>query len=153
MTTAIRTVTRPSLVTVGARTISANGWRIPLVEDHLEWHLAQGPSKKWCKVECMARTMFLRNSPKTRDDVRRRVAPAFKALLHHDRFLTIDYRTGPGSHGEIVAVKLFETTSGIERQFAERQINRMRAHHEVSREIFEHAIAVIGVAAEPAAAP
>jgi hypothetical protein len=144
MTSAISRIHRkPTLVTVGERAISAHGWRLPLVEEHLRWHLGQGPSKKWCGVECMARTMFQRSSQATREMVRRRIAPAFKDFLGRGLFLTIEYKTGPNSHGEIVATKLFESESDLERDFAVHQIDRMRRLNHLREDACARALEII----------
>jgi hypothetical protein len=145
MTKEIVVRARPTLVTVGERAISTNGWRVPLVEEHLRWHLGQTPRKKWCGIGCMARTMFGRSMATTQAAVRRRIARAFLKLLESGLFLAIEYNTGAGSHGEIVAVKLFEPGSTIEAQFAERQLQRMKARREINEKVWEQALAILGI--------
>jgi hypothetical protein len=138
----IRKRFRPALVTIGDRTISVNGWRVPLVLDHLRWHLTQGLSGQWCVVPCMADTMFQRRNKSTCEDVRARVGWTFRKLLALNQFVTIDY-TGP--RGQIKAMKLFDAAAGeIELQAAKRQLERMRGRREVTGEAFERALALIG---------
>jgi hypothetical protein len=106
-TSALRVSKRPELTTIGERRVSTLGWRQDLVEDHLKWHLTQ-LSKKWCGVDCMAKTMFNRNTETNRGAVRKRIAPLFRTLLGRGLFLVIEYDATPGGHGKISACKIYE---------------------------------------------
>lgn len=129
----------PTLVTIGNKTVNVTGsWNALMVIQHLKDHLADlSPRKKWCTVECMAKTMFLRNSEDNRGRVRKAVAPTFKKLLKLGMFLAIEYN---GSHRAITAMKIYEESGGAnEQKAAEEQLNRMRARGEVSAMAWGHA--------------
>jgi hypothetical protein len=144
MTTAIRTIKRPELVTIGKRTISVGGWKTGNVETHLRWHATLQPSRQWCKIECLARTMYGQNRAQSREDTRKRIARTFKLFLEQKLFLVIEYA---GPHGQISAVKLHDskTDSISEKQFAERQLQRMKNNHEVNLEAWHKALEIIGL--------
>jgi len=142
-TSALKVVKRPELVTVGNRTVSTFGWRYDLAEDHLKWHVGQ-LSKKWCAVDCMARTMFGRNTESNKTAVRKRIAPLFKSLLEHGQFLVIEYDATSRGHGKITAFKVYETNIQ-EEQYARSQVERMRKRGKVNEETFLRALGVLGV--------
>jgi ribulose bisphosphate carboxylase small subunit len=140
--TALRTVKKPELVTVGTRAVSVNGWHFSLSADHLKEHLGKGPSKKWCGPACMASRMFGRSSPANQQRVRDRIAKAFHYLLQNGMFLAIEYVERP--HRTISAFKILETTEGMEMQHARAQIERMRQRREVNEEKYLKALELLG---------
>src|ERR1039457_2035734 len=71
----------PALVTIGDRTISVNGGRVPLVLDHLRWHLTQGLSGQWCVVPCMADRIFQRGKKTTCEAAPPSAGWTYKKLL------------------------------------------------------------------------
>ena len=142
MSNVIRVIKRQELTKIGNRHVSACGRHHYLAEEHLDWHLAQAMSKKWCSVGCMARTMFQRNTLANRTAVRQRIAPLFKALLKRDKFLVIEY--DQSDHGKINACKILEGTDQLEKQYAMSQLERMRKRGQMNEETFQHANEVVG---------
>ena len=144
MSTALKVVhSNAELVTVGKRALSTSGYRLDLVELHLLDHL-KGLSDKWCNPGCMARTMFGRNTETGRKGIRKRIAKTFKVLLHRGMFLVIEYDVTPNGHGQIKAFKIFEDGAGAESQYALSQIERMTLRKQVTEEMREKALSVIG---------
>jgi len=138
----------PELIGVGKRTISTHGWRIPLVEEHLRGHSSTGLSQKWCSPECLARTFFGRNTQANRASIRRRLSRAFRMLLQHDLFLVIERNAhGPGAHGEVIALKLYEGDAH-ERAYAAEQVKRMRARRDLTDAQVRHAEQILGTTLE-----
>lgn len=133
---------RKELTTIAKKTVSIFGWRRDLAEDHFAWHLTQ-LSHKWCAVECMARTMFQRNSESNRAAVRKRIAPLFRQLLSQGALLVIDYDASSDGHGKIKACKLFEAGDESEVDYAKHQVERMRQRNVLSKEPSEKATAIL----------
>lgn len=136
----------PELVTFGKRTVSLKGWDVKLVRRHLEDHLKLGGLKAWCAVGCMASTMFQRKSPENIRKVRRRMSDVFKTLLMDSGlFVTIEYASGKGTHGEIMAMKVYEggESGAAELESASRQLKRMNDKKELTSEVWERALDVI----------
>lgn len=134
----------PELIAVGDRTLSSHGWRLPLVEEHLHAHLSFGPSRKWCSIDCLARTFFGRNSPTHRDAVRRRLSRAFRVLLTRQVFLVIEYAQGTGAHGEAIACKFYQSDTPDEREYASAQLRRMHQRHDLTKAQVAAAEALLG---------
>lgn len=136
----LRVVQPLELTKIGDRSVSARGWRIPLVRQHLEEH---GLSE-WCTVECLARTMFQRNTASNREEVRSRVSKAFTTLLDRDGlFMVIDYDKSRSGHGKILAVKLYNATDESEKQAAAEQLDRMARRKELVGERLDRAKALL----------
>jgi len=132
------------LVTVGKKSRSMQGYRNDLVEEHLHWHLTQ-MSNKWCSTDCMARTLFGRNSEENRKKVRSRMGLAFRfLLLRSGTFLVIEYDDSPKGHGKIKAMKVFESGSGMEGQYAQHQIKRMTDRQQLTEDMRVQALVAIG---------
>ena len=133
------------LAKVGDRHVSMVGWSMATVADHLRTHdIEEAPEDKWCSVECMARTMFQRNTEENRQKVRERVRGLFRALLTQGYFMVIAYDESPGGRGKIVACRILsDTPTEQEVQAADRQLERMRSRKEVSEELFAQAHALI----------
>ncbi len=143
-TSAIKVVKRPELITVGDRKVSTFGWRQDLAEDHLKGHLGQ-EKKRWCAVECMARTMFGRNTDFNRAAVRKRIAPLFRSLVERGMFLVKEYDDTPRGRGKITAFKLYETeTDDVQAtQYALSQVERMRKRGEHNEETLQRAVSIL----------
>lgn len=141
--TSLAIVRRQELTQVGRKSVSVYGFRHDLMEEHLVWHLTQ-MSNKWCSVECMARTMFGRNTETNRTGVRKRMANAFRTLLSkRGLLLVIEYDVSPTGHGKIKACKLFESGEGAERQYAKHQVERMEQRKQMNEEQVARALSVI----------
>jgi hypothetical protein len=146
MGTKLKVIQKPELIVVKGREVSANGWHHYLAEQHLNWHLTQPESGKWCDVECMAKTMFRRNSPDNCMKVRKRMPSLFRVLLGRNRLMVIEYDFAKDGHGKIIACKLFEaSTAGMEHQHALTQLERMQKRMMLSQELRERMVALIGV--------
>lgn len=132
------------LTVIGKKAVSIFGWRHDLAEEHLKWHLSQR-TNAWCSVECMARTLFQRNTPTNREGVRKRMGRLFRVLLERGLFLVIEYDFSAEGHGKIMACKLFEKAAGAETQHAIEQIERMRKRKMISDELWQRAINLLDV--------
>jgi hypothetical protein len=121
-----------ALVTIGDRTVAKNGWSLLAFDQHLTTeHL---PNKEWCDMACLARTMFLRNTPDNRRKARSKIRGAFRILLKRGYFLAIEYSVG--DRGKILRCKLLPAT-GIteqEQQVASYQLRCMHQRGEIAKE-------------------
>ena len=128
------------LIPIGERTLSTSGFRTVLALEHLRSHL-ETRSRQWCAIGCLVRTFEGRNTKKGRQQMRRRLAPLFRAALNEGLFLTIEYEErSKGKHGKAVAIKLFSTKHDEkERAYAREQLRRMSARKEITIENFERA--------------
>jgi hypothetical protein len=133
---------------VGERTVSAHGWRYSLVERHLRDHLER-EADQWCEVECLARTMFARNTQRNRREVRQRLHLVFTKCLDRGLLLVITYERG--SHGPAVACKLFRGEGEEELQYAAAQLERMRRRLALRADRYETAKSLIVLADAPEA--
>lgn len=142
----IAVIKKPELVEVGTRAVSVHGWRYDLAGEHLKWHVAH--KNKACSVECMARTMFSRNTPTNCDRVRKNIAPLFRKMLAAGMFVVIEYDHSPTGHGKIKACKIFDVESASEkdRQEAAFQLERMRKRRQVTEDAENRALAILKLA-------
>lgn len=141
---ALQIANHVELVKVGDRSVSAHGFRVDLVRQHLEEHLTG--EQKWCEVGCLAKTMFGKNIESNRKQIRRRIAPTFISLLSkYGAFLVIQYDLTKKGRGKILAVKLYEHGDGAERQYANLQLDRMHRRRQVTTQIMEQAQMVLGL--------
>jgi hypothetical protein len=130
----------------GSRKGSLRGWARVLVEEHLEAHIKGQVSGQWCAVECMARTMFGRNTPKNRKAVRKGLVRAFRDLLRSNRFLVIDYAPMKGkTHGEALACKIYDPKGAEDqRECSEHQLAKMLRRGQINADLLETARALLG---------
>ena len=136
---------RATLIEVGQRKISPKGWALDLVEEHLDGHIGQ-LSNQWCRVDCLARTMFGRNTPANRARVRKNMPRAFRDMVRRNRFLVIEYApAGGGTHGEALACKIHDRTQGdaAELQATEYQLAKMLRRRQISDSLLETARALL----------
>jgi len=133
----------PKLITFGRKQKAKNGWSTKGVLEHLQWHLAQRPSKRWCTIDCAAATFFNKNTITGREQVRKRVALLFKNLLLRDFFLVIEKKKGPKHHEQISALKLFVANEEQEKEYAQAQLEKMKLRKEVSDELCTEAERII----------
>lgn len=142
--TKLKVIHRAELAKIGKKSVSIQGYRNDLVEEHLQWHFTQ-MSNKWCSIECMAKTMFGRNTETNRAGIRKRMAATFRTLLERrSLFLVIEYDASTDGHGRIKACKLFEDGAGVEGEYALRQIERMTQRRQITEEMRDRALSVIG---------
>jgi hypothetical protein len=144
MATKLRVVQRPELIAVGKRSVSPSGWHHYPAEEHLNWHLTEPQSGKWCRVECMAKTMFLRNTPANCTKVRARLPNLVKRLIARNRLLVIEYDAARDGHNKMIACKIFEASGELERDHARRQLDRMHKRIAFSQEMRGRMLALIG---------
>lgn len=128
MSEALAPKTSPTLFKVGKRAVSLRGYRSDLMQEHLENHLLEAPSKRFCPISCAARTMYGRDTPSHRDSIRRQLPRLFRRFLQQGRVLSIEYAPHGGAHhGEAQAMKIWQKqddgASG-ETQFVALQIKR-----------------------------
>jgi hypothetical protein len=124
-----------TLVRVGDRSASLVGWRHDFFEEHLSEHLGKPTSEQWCRISCMARTMFGRDTKSNREGVRRRLARAFVTQLRRGSFVVIDYAGyTAGARGEALACKIYRGEA-VDQQAASFQIDRMRRSKTVRENI------------------
>jgi hypothetical protein len=141
--TTLQVVPGPELVQVNNRAVAIRGWRQDNAVEHLHWHLEQ-PSEKWCSVECMARTMFQRNTLANRDRVRKRASRLLRYLIGRRELLCIEYATDKKERGRIKAMKIFESNVS-EVEYARHQIEMMKRRGHLAQELVEQAIALTGI--------
>lgn len=137
-----------ALVKIHDRSVSVQGFRHPLMEEHLTEHLGL-LSEQWCEIGCLARTMFGKNIPANRTAIRKRLRRAWNYFLDRDVLLVIEYEPrGYGHNGESKAVKLFCQTDlsepSAERQYAEVQLERMKKRREITGGRYIKACALLG---------
>jgi hypothetical protein len=134
-----------ALLPVGEVTLTTvPGFSYGRLEEHLQRHLQRPLSQHWCAMGCAARTMFGRNSKRSREAIRERIWKLFHRMLDHGMFLTIEYapRSG-GSHGEIIAMKIYTVAEGREQQAAEAQVKRMWQRRQLTTGAVERACQIL----------
>lgn len=141
----VAVIKKPELVEIGNRSISVNGWRYDLAEEHIKWHSSH--KNKACSVECMARTMFSRNTPTNCDKVRKNMSTLFRRMLDNGMFMLIEYDHSPGGRGKIKAAKIFDRENASDKDIAEAtyQIERMVKRKQISESKVSKALEILNV--------
>jgi hypothetical protein len=156
---------RPSLVEMNGRQVSQIGFSTYLLEDHLRHHAVQKVREKdaagqrdvvrigtWCSISCLARTMYLRDTPTNRKKARKALPRAFRTLLLRGIFVVFDYEPrikGHGGSGEIKQVKLFDGHGDtVEDQCVRFQLTKRRKPLRLSQQLMRRAELLTGIDVE-----
>jgi hypothetical protein len=131
----VRRQPQPRVVKVGERLLSTRGWQSTVALDHLrDFHLGQSPLRRECTPACLGRIMWGIASRRAARDARRHLWTLFRFGLTRGVFVILQYNQGPGSHGEVIAFKVYERGSAREDALAEEQLRRMRRRTDCTAE-------------------
>jgi hypothetical protein len=125
--------TKPAMVTRINNTIRSltGSFNFAAAEEHLNDHLNENASGKWCKVACMSRVMKGHGRHDGIANVRRNMANLFKRLLQKGVLLSTERS---GKHGAITACKILEKDADdVAKKLLLDQIHRMQQRNELSQ--------------------
>jgi hypothetical protein len=130
--------TKPTLITVGKRQIISSGrWNNDLMADYVMMHGAC----RYIPIGELAKTAYMQAMPRNKERVRKNIFHLFRTiLLKYGRLLVVEYGS---PHNRAQAVKLFDTSSDLDRKALWPKIERMRKRRELSETQYEMAVEVL----------
>jgi hypothetical protein len=120
--------TKPRMITVGKRTMTANGrWNNEAMADYIE----QFGADEWITIGRLARDGCGANTIPNKKRVRSRLSQLFVTFMGRGQFLAVAY---DGDYNSATAVKLADLSRLEDREKVEVKLERMRKHKELSEE-------------------
>lgn len=128
---------KPSLVTIGKRTIISTGrWNNEVMADYV---IKEGGTR-WIKIGELAGVGCASNTIATKKRVRNKLSSLFKELRARGIFLAIEY---DGDNSAASAVKIADLSSDKDRQNVLDKLENMKRRKEVTQEQYEKSIALL----------